>query len=521
MTPETGIYAYAKHGLSLSADRPALWFYGKSITYRELFEKIDNTADHLYALGVREGTVVTIHLPNCPQAVIAIYAVAKLGGICNMVHAQTPAAALRENLAFTESDVLITYLPDCTEGAKTAFYVDISHHMGFFYRIGYRAKSKTRRPENIPAFETLERPCPQKATAPEQDSLAEKCAVYFHSGGSTGRPKTILLAHSALNHCVLNVSDYFEMEDVTLGALPLFHGFGFALDVHRSLYFGSPLVLLPRWSAKTAVKLIKTHKVTVINGVPAIFGSLLNEPSFCGKGISQISRCYVGGDTVDPTLIKEFDNRIDGEHHLFPGYGLTETTTANCVNAPIHYKQGSSGHPMRNTTFAVIDENGQMSHTGTGELVISSRALMMGYLKDPKATEETLFVHDGKRWTRTGDLVELDEDGFMFFKDRIKNIIIHNGYNIYPGQVEDVIRTVPAVKDVCVVGVFDGKLHTQSVRAAVILQTDAEREAAKEQIEQACLTVLPRYSMPKEIVFYDAFPKTAADKVDRKELSKP
>ena len=521
MTTETGIYEYAKNGLQLSADKPALWFCGKSITYRELFSWIDNVADNLYALGVREGTVVTIHLPNCPQAVMAIYAVAKLGGICNMVHAQTPAAALRENLEFTESDILITYLPNCSGTSKTSLYVDISYHMGSLYRAGLSLGPGSQRPPDAVPFERLEHECKAKANVPEQGALAGKCAVYLHSSGSTGKPKTVLLSHSALNCCVDSTSVFFEHDDVTLGALPLFHGFGLAMDVHRSMNFGTELVMMPRWNAESAVKLIKQKEVTVIVGVPTIFYALLHEPDFCGEGISQISRCYVGGDNVGLDLIEGFDSRIGGDRHLFAGFGLTEATTAICVNSRFHYKRNSSGYPVKDTTIAVMNEDGQISLAGSGELLISSRTLMMGYLKDPEATGKTLFSANGKRWTRTGDMVEIDEDGFLFFKDRIKNIIIHNGYNIYPGQIEDVIRKVPGVLDVCVVGVVDEKLHTQSIRAVVIAGPGELHADIEERIRLECSRVLPRYSHPKEIVLADSFPKNAMGKVDRKELSKP
>ncbi len=490
MTAETSIYEYAKQGLQYGSERTAIWFYGKSISYGELFEKIDNVADHLYALGVREGSVVTIHLPNCPQAVMAIYAVAKLGGICNMVHPLTPEAALRDSMTWTESAVLITHLPLSGE-----------HEI------------------QMAQFAELEAPCGKKAAVPEQTLLATACAFYLHSSGTTGKPKTIMLSHSAVNHCVENTADFFEngdmAEQVSLGVLPLFHGFGLAADVHRNIRFGSQLVIMPRWNAREAVQLIKRHRVTLMVGVPAMYYSLLCEPDFRGEGISQLAYCYTGGDTVSPELVAQMDARTGRERCMLPGFGLTEATTMNCVSTFCHYRSGSAGYPVRNTAIAVLDGKGNLQFSGKGELVISSPTLMMGYYKDPEATERTLFTVDGKLWTRTGDEVEIDGDGFLFFRDRIKNIIIHNGYNIYPCQVEDVIRSVSGVENVCVVGFANTETHTQDIRAFVISSTgDIEQE-----IRAECLKRLPRYSIPREIVFKDTFPTNSMGKTDRQALS--
>ena len=525
MKPETSIYEFAKQGLALSANKTAIWFYSKSITYKELFRKIDNVADNLYALGVRQGTVVTIHLPNCPQAVMAVYAVAKLGGICSMVHALTPPEGLRENMGFTKSDFLITHRLDCGCGIKNVVYVDISHHMGLAARVGCRIKNKGRAHQNVLKFERMEDRCLQKVPTLEQVKLATECVVYLHSSGSTGKPKTILLSHSALNHCVANTADFFEKgdmkEQVSLGVLPLFHGFGLAMDVHRNISFGSQLVLLPRWNAKTAVKLIKRHKVTLMVGVPTMYYALLNEPEFNGRRIIQLSKCYVGGDNVKPELIQAFDQRVGQKRCMFTGFGLTEATTTNCVNTYLHDKKHSCGYPVRNTLIAVEDEAGVPSRFGEGELVISSKTLMMGYLDDQEETERVLFQAEGRTWVRTGDHVIIDEDGFLFFKSRLKNIIIHNGYNIYPEQIEEVIRKVYGVEQVCVIGVVDERLQTQNIRAVVVLTPDVLPETMEVSIREECLRMLPRYAVPQQILFVQNLPQNAMGKIDRKALSRP
>ena len=508
MTTETSIYEYAKQGLSHGEDRIAIWFYGRSITYGELFEKIDNVADHLYELGVREGTVVTIHLPNCPQAVMAIYAVAKLGGICNMVHALTPKAAVIDNMRFTESNFLITHLRSCD--AETVLTVDPSTYMG---------TSKTTALDSAfpgVCFEELEKGRPSISTVfPEQDSLARKCVFYLHSSGSTGKPKTIMLNHRAMNHCVENTADFFEKGDmadqVSLCALPLFHGFGLAADIHRNIHFGSKLVMMTRWDPSVAVDLIQKLSVTLIVGVPAMFFSLLREPAFKGKAVSSLRYCYTGGDNVTSELLDRMDRVTGRSQSVLPGFGLTEATTMNCVNTFAHYKRGTAGYPVRNTAIAVLNEDGILRDSGRGELVISSPTLMSGYLKDPDATKKTLFNANGRLWTHTGDEVVIDEEGYLLFKDRIKNIIIHNGYNIYPGEVEEVIRRIPGVKDVCVVGVDDSETGTQNVRAGII----PDAVLTEREIIGECLRCLPRYSVPGEIVFTDRFPTNSMGKIDK------
>lgn len=523
--PNAGVYEYACQRGHAYTDRVALWFYEKKMTFRQLFTYIDYAADHLYQLGVRQGTVVTIHLPNCPQAVIAFYAAAKLGAICSMVHALTPCDALRENINFTESQFLITHRLDCLGIVENGILVDISHYMGFGARLLYRLKNKTETKQSVAVFEAWERPCAQQAVFPQENTLGPKCAVYLHSSGTTGTPKTILLSHSALNNCVANTADFFEDGDmanqVSLGVLPLFHGFGLAMDVHRNISHGSQLVLVPRWKASTAVKLIKKHKVTLMVGVPTMYYALLREPNFKGKKISQLSKCYVGGDTVSPELIDAFEARLGGGHRMFAGFGLTEATTTNCVNSYLHYKAGSCGYPVRNTTVAVLSDTGTLSNQGEGELLISSPTMMMGYLKNDEATNAAMYNANGKQWIRTGDCAQIDEEGYIHFKRRIKNVIIRNGYNIYPDQVESVIRNVPQVTDVCVVGVLDEVLHTQRVRAVVILETEADQTVAKAAIQKECLRMLPRYSVPGEVVFIPAFPKNVMGKIDRKELSQP
>jgi long-chain acyl-CoA synthetase len=506
---ETSIYEYARHGCELYPNKTAIWFLEKEYNFRTIFERIDRFAGWLFSKGIGEGMVVSIHLPNCPEAIVAVYAVAKLGGICNMVHHLVPAEMLKGNLEFTESRMLITANPDCYGICEQVVFVIPGESM-------YEVKHGVPQKDDL-----LTTNVATDIECPSPKDLAYECAFYLHSSGSTGKPKTIKLSHSAINNCVDNTEDFFEdhdmAEQVSLGVLPLFHGFGIAMDMHRNLAFGSTLVIMPRWNAKAASQLIKQHKVSLMIGVPAMYYSLLQEDDFCGDGIKQLKRCFVGGDTVPAELAQLFNERLGGERHLLPGFGLTEATTVNCVNTRMNYKAGSAGYPVRNTSIAVIDADGILRPHGEGELVISSKTLMQGYLQDEDATSNTLFAAEGKTWTKTGDYVVIDEQGWLFFKDRIKNVIIHNGYNVYPLEVESVIKTIKGVTDVCVIGRTNNQTHTEDVYAFI---TKSVNSLSMDDIKKVCLNSIPRYAVPKEIILMDKLPLNTLGKVDREQLRK-
>lgn len=527
MTPATSIYEYVRQGLAVPVNKTAIWFCGKRMTYRQLFQRIDNVANNMIALGVKPGTVVTIHLPNCPQAVVAIYAVAKLGGICNMVHPLVPVEGLRKNMNFTESKILITgnHFSGCGEVdfAQTIIYTDISAHMGFFYKSAYRmTKGKSSFRDGI-LFDALEKESRKPVQIPNQEEFSNCCAVYLHSSGTTGLPKAVMHSHQSLNCWVESAKVYYKEEDtskqIVLSVIPPFHGIGFAMNLHRVLACGGTVVLMARWNAKEAVRLIKKHKITILVGVPTMYRSLLNCESFSGSKISQIKECFVGGDRTDASLKIDIDKRIGNGTHLYEAYGLTETVTACASISKTHYKEDASGYPLDQCYLAVLND-GEFYTVGSGELLVSSDTMMMGYLKMEEDTQEIFLSTMGRKWLRTGDYGEIDKDGYVYFRERIKHTIIHNGYNIYPNEVETIIRRLPEVKEVAVVGVYNQHKKTQDIRVCVVLKADQETclPEVRENIIKACGVWLPRYALPNEIRFLTDLPQTHVGKVDYKAL---
>ena len=516
-TTETGIYEYAKQGLALSPDKTAIWFYGKSITYRELFEKIDNVADHLYALGVREGTVVTIHLPNCPQAVMAIYAVAKLGGICNMVHALIPAKGLKEDMEFAESRFLITYQANCAEIAEECLLVDVSYHMGVVFRTGYRLKNSRSKTDCL-KFETTETSCSRKAVIPPSESLSGKCIFYLHSSGTTDSPKTVMHCHRAINNKVSQIQVYLRnsptVGETLLEIFPLFHSAGLVMDLHHYISGGGTLVMMAKWDVRLAVRFIKKYDVTMLIAVPRIYQDLLRESSFQN---TKIHHAFVAGDYTDAELKRAFNARVNRDSCLYEGYGMTETVTACFCCGLEHDNLEASGYPLQFCRAALLLPDGTIKNVGKGELLISSNSLMMGYLNDKEATDAAFIEFDGEKWFRSGDMGAIDEEGYVYYIERIKNTIIHNGYNVYPAEVEKVIRSVHGVKDVCVVGVWNKDKNTQQICAYVIADKNSNM-VTEEEIMTACRQTLPRYAFPHWIRFIDSFPRNRMAKVDRKAL---
>ena len=518
MTTETSIYEYAKQGLELSADKTAIWYYGKSITYRELFYKIDNVADNLYQLGVREGTVVTIHLPNCPQAVMAIYAVAKLGGICNMVHALMPKEGLRDNMDFAESNILITYVESCINIANITLYVDISYHMQLSYRIGVKLKSGINKIYNVICFESYEKKASKYGVFPTQSSLAQKVVIYFNSSGTTGESKTVMHSNATINRCVDNAVDYYKLvsrtNEVVISALPLFHGMGFAHVIHISLSGGAKLIQVVSWNAKQVAKLVDSFKATLIVGVPKMFKSLLDIKTFHGNSLHH---CFIAGDKVRSNLKTDFNNRVGKIHCLYEAYGMTETVVGVCSCSADHDNIQSCGYPVSNSEIMVLNNN-EPQAIGTGELIVHINTLMLGYLKDPESSNKVFIDWNRKKWLKTGDIGKIDDDGFIYFIDRLKNVIVHNGYNIYPLAIERISMSVEGVEDICIIGKFDG--DTDHIYAYVIKNENVDSNIIENDLYVLWNKQIPKYAIPERIRFISSFPRNYMGKIIREELKK-
>lgn len=526
--PETSIYAFFLQEMEKHLSEPALWYCGKAIKYYELIRKIDAVAENLFQLGVRKGDSVTIHLPNCPQAVIVIYAVAKLGAVCDLVHPLMPCEGLANHMKITQSGVLVTSdLPtnrNVCALTKTVIIAHLAAHMRLPERAAYRIKNPGETLKGI-SFEKMEISCSQHAVVPEQESLAEEPVCYMHSSGTTGKAKIVVQSHASLNRYVMNTQEFLHGQDlsksVTPSVLPFFHAAGLTMVMHQILCNKGLLVVLPRYTPESLLKVIQKKRVDILCAVPAVYEGLLKLPGFHSRKIPTLKQCYVFGDTVSPTLKRAVDLRLDptGNRHIcYESYSFSEVAPGGSSEGPFtDYREGSAGRAMPECRFALLCDGKVQEPPGEGELLLRTNTMMIGYLCE-EDNVGAYWDYQGEQWTRSGDYGRIDEDGYIYFLDRIKNVIIHKGYNIYPSEVESVIRKLDFVEDVCAVGTTAEDSNTENVRLCVVLKDALEPSLAKEKIFQAAQKNLPRYALPQEIVFVREIPRNAMNKIDRKRL---
>ncbi len=510
-------------------------FMGKKTTYKEFAQNVEICARALKAIGIRVGDRITICMPNCPQTVIMFYAVNLVGAVANMVHplssereiefyikeSKSIAAitldqfyhkfeAIRENVEL--SNIIIARIKDelskpiragymLTEGRKIEkipkdapvtiwnYFMDQGRH----YHWKYRAVRDPRDP-----------------------------AVILYSGGTTGVTKGILLSNynfNALGAQIIATNPMFRPGDSMLAVMPMFHGFGLGVSIHSMLMNGGQCVLVPRFTAESYAKLIKRYKCNFIAGVPTLYEALLRQPIMDGVDLSCLKGVFSGGDSLSVELKKRFDKFLydhNASIQVREGYGTTECVTASCLTPTHVYKEGSIGQPFPDTYYCIVKPGTQeeLPYGEEGEICISGPTVMLGYLDHPEETAQTLQVHpDGRTWVHTGDLGTMDDEGFIYFRQRLKRMIVTSGYNVYPSQLENILDAHELVQMSCVIGVPD-PLKIQKVKAFVMLKPGVEPTQTNKDILMAyCRKNIAKYAMPYDIEFREQLPKTLVGKV--------
>lgn len=510
-------------------------FMGKSTTYEKFVQEIETCAKALKTIGVREGDKVTIAMPNCPQAVYMFYAVNLVGGIANMIHPLSAEKEIEFYLNESESVTAITLdqfyhkFENIRQNTKVVNIIiaSVKDELSKPIRAGYmltEGRKIKKIPKDAPVimwkdFMRLSRACFYNYKVQRN---TDDPAVILYSGGTTGTTKGIVLTNrnfNALGKQVIAANPMFRPGDKMLAAMPLFHGFGLGVCVHTMLSQGGRCILIPRFTAKSYAKQIVKYRCNFIAGVPTLYEALLRLPSMEGADLSCLKGVFSGGDSLSIELKKKFDKFLYDHKAVIQvreGYGTTETVTACCLTPPHMCKEGSIGLPFPDTYIKIVrpgtDE--ELPYGEEGEILLAGPTVMKEYMNHPEETASTLRTHaDGLTWVYTGDLGIMDNEGFIYFKGRAKRMIISSGYNVYPGQLENILDSHEYVQMSCVIGVPD-PYKIQKVKAFVKLVPDVPaNDATRQELLSYCRKNIAKYAMPYDIEFKEDMPKTLVGKV--------
>lgn len=510
--------------------KPALIFFGRSITYEELDRETNRFANALIGLGVRKGDRVALMLPNLPQYVIGCFGTLKVGAI-----------VVQTNPLYVERELEIQ-LNDC--GAETLVALDlfypkilnirhktplkriilarVSDYLPWYLRVVYPLKA-IREGQRVsvaikpPLYEFKSLVKQADPTEPIVAGRPEDTALLQYTGGTTGIPKGVMLSH---NNLVANVyqcrrwmPSLREGEEVFLGVIPFFHVYGMSTCMNLSILTGGSLVLLPKFSTAEVLNTVVRHRVTLFMGVQAMYVAINNFSGIGKFDLSSIRICISGAGPLDVDVQERFEELTGGK--LVEGYGLSEASpVTHCT--PIHglRKKGSIGLPLPGTDVRIIDpaDPGRERESGeVGELWVRGPQVMQGYWNHPEETR--LVLTD--RWLRTGDMVLMDENGYFFVVGRKKEMIKTRGENVYPREIEEAILRHPGVDEAVVAGLPES-FGGERIKAYVVLKPG---EAATEsELVDFLKGELAPFKVPKEVEFRKELPKTFIGKVLRRVL---
>lgn len=540
--PDLSIYEYFEGRAQLFLDETALEYFGVKISFKELLNRIDICARAMKCHGVRKGDVVTICMPNTPEAVIALYAVNKIGAIANMMHPLSSETEIKNSINCTKSVLMIAIniafdkinaIINDTNIYKVVI-VSPKDSMPSLLGLGYMLAKEMNL--NIPKdneFYISWNEFYNSGIRYSKDCLVHGTsngdALMLHSGGTTGSPKTIVITNGNVNIVMKQIAIVMpEMgqNDTILAILPMFHCFGLVACLCGMLCVGVTCALIPQFDASRFDKLIRKNKPTILAGVPTLYQALITNPYMRNLDMSFVKYVISGGDSLSPEKNAEVNQFLE-EHgskaHIIQGYGLTESTGGSCIGGLGSDKLGSCGIPLPGNVFKIlsVDTQEEMKYGEIGEICISGPCVMSRYLDNPEETDKMVTKDEnGVRWIHTGDLGYMDSDGVLFFVQRLKRMLIVSGYNVYPAHIEDLLLKYPAIKEVGVIGI-PHPYKVQVPKAYVVLKKGYEGNGQMVlDIKEYCSKNIAKYMIPKEIVFRDSLPKTMVGKIDYKVLEK-
>ncbi|MCL2427073.1 MAG: AMP-binding protein [Oscillospiraceae bacterium] len=517
-------------------------FFGCKQTYKTFADEIYLCARGLLAINVKKSDKVTICMPNTPQAVIMFYALNLIGAVANMVH---PLSAEEELVGFINdsdskavltldqfADKLDTILPRTK--AQTLILAGADDGLRGITKSLYlmtkgRKIKRRKTKDNILRYSDLMKFGSLYTGIVTDEMRGDDVAAILYSGGTSGTSKGILLTNLNFNALAMQTvaaGDCVVPTNIMLAIMPVFHGFGLGVCLHTAFVAGGTALLIPQFSLKAYMKILKKKKPHYIAGVPTLFEAMLKQPDIRKIDMSQMAGIFCGGDSLSIELKRKVDELLKecgSTEQIREGYGLTECVTASCLTPRKFHREGSIGIPYPDMYYKIVrrETTETADYNEEGEIVISGPTVMKGYNNNEEETANTLKTHeDGRIWLHTGDLGVMDEDGFIYFRQRIKRMIVSSGYSIYPSQLENAIESHESVLISCVIGIPD-EYKMQKIKAFIILRNEQEAtDEIKSSIFEHCRKNIAKYAMPSEFEYRNELPRTIIGKVAYLELEK-
>ncbi len=516
-------------------DKPALVFFDRVLTYRELMAQAEALAATLACMGVKKGDRVVLNVQNCPQWVVAHFAILRANAVVVPVNPMNRAEELKHYILDPDAKVAITSADLAGELIKANGQLmpaeRLSHMIVTHYSDAFDVSApNAAMPEawapwlgtryELPVMEGgrviswVQALAGERGDLPVHTTTPQDMAVLPYTSGTTGLPKGCMHTHASIMHNAVSTALWgsTHFENVILSVVPMFHITGMVSVMHASMYGGTTLVIMPRWDRELAGYLISRWRVTHWTNIPTMVIDLLASPNFDKFDVSSL--VYIGGGgAAMPQAVAQRLLDSYGLHYA-EGYGLTETAAPSHSNPHDRTKQQCLGVPFIGVDARVIDPTSlkEVEPGEQGEIIMSGPQVFKGYWKRPDATADAFIELDGKRFFRSGDLGRVDEEGYFFITDRLKRMINASGFKVWPAEVEALMFKHPAIQEACIISTVD-VYRGESVKAVVVLRAAFKGQVSEDDIIAWCKDNMAAYKYPRVVQFADMLPKSGSGKV--------
>jgi fatty-acyl-CoA synthase len=527
------------HNLAISAlrypDKAATVFFGRSMCYSELAEKAERLAACLQRIGIGKGDRVMLNMQNCPQLLIAHWAILRADAVVVPVNPMNRSEELKHYITDPNVKIAITTSDLAGELARASNALAAGHRLSHLIVTHFTDSFDANiQGENAPPaawceWLTTRHPMSdllegrviewQDALSTDRTMLApmagpQDLAILPYTSGTTGLPEGCMHSHATIMHQAA-ASDLIgagSAQNVSLAVVPMFHVTGMISVMHSCIYAGASMIIMPRWDRDLAGRLISTWRVTHWGNIPTMVIDLMASPRLAQYDLSSLVQIGGGGAAMPQAVAQRLFDHYGLRYA--EGYGLTETAAPSHFNPPDATKQQCLGIPYMGTDARVVDPDTlrEVPVGEQGEIIMCGPQNFLGYWRQPDATAAAFIDFEGKRFFRSGDLGRVDEDGYFFITDRLKRMINASGYKVWPAEVETLMFRHPAIQEACVIPIRDS-YRGESVKAVVVLRASYRGQVSEQDVIAWCHDNMAVYKAPRVVQFVEALPKSGSGKV--------